>query len=311
MNANLRHESVLLEEAVAALNLEPESIVIDATFGRGGHSTKVLEQLGENGRLIAIDKDPAAIEFANQNFGNDKRFTIEHCTFAEIAQVANKYDVNGKVSAILMDLGVSSPQLDEAERGFSFSKDGPLDMRMDSSRGTSAAQWIAKAKESEIKSVLRDFGEEKQAGRIARKIVSVREEQPITRTLQLAKIIEEVIPKRHDMKKHPATRSFQAIRIFINNELGDLAAGLEDAFSILKVGGRLVIISFHSLEDRIVKRFFKRLSKGDDFPKDLPVRADELKPKLSLVGKPFKPTELEVDDNVRSRSAIMRVAEKL
>jgi 16S rRNA (cytosine1402-N4)-methyltransferase len=215
------------------------------------------------------------------------------------------------VTGVLFDLGVSSPQIDQAERGFSFMKDGPLDMRMNPEQGISAAQWLAKAKEEDIRRVLKVYGEEKFAGRIARKITEIRQEQPITSTRQLAKIIEEAIPGKKEVGKHPATRSFQAIRIFINQELADLEQGLEAAFDVLAQGGRLVVISFHSLEDRIVKRFLKKLAKGDDFPKDLPVKAEAIKPKVKILGKPVRPDDEEVDDNIRSRSAIMRVAEKL
>ncbi|WP_246128589.1 16S rRNA (cytosine(1402)-N(4))-methyltransferase RsmH [Pleionea sediminis] len=310
MNAQKLHESVLLREAVDALSIQPDSFLVDGTFGRGGHSHLIMEQLCEQGYLLAFDKDPEAIEFANKLFGDDSRFGIVHASFAELAEVLKKRDVFGNVDGILLDLGVSSPQLDQAERGFSFMKDGPLDMRMNSSQGQTAAQWLAKAEEGKIRHVLKVYGEEKFASRIARRIVESRAEQPITTTLQLAKIIDDAVPKK-DPGKHPATRSFQAIRIFINEELSDLERGLEAAYDALKVGGRLVVISFHSLEDRIVKRFFKKLAKADDFPKDLPVMADAIKPKVKLHGKPIKPSDVEVDDNVRSRSAIMRVAEKL
>lgn len=308
MSTQKLHESVLLQEAVDALNIQPQGLIVDGTFGRGGHSRLILQQLSDAGRLVAFDKDPDAIEFAVQNFDNDARFRIVYASFADLQK--ELADDVGKVTGILLDLGVSSPQLDQAERGFSFMKDGPLDMRMDPGKGQSAAQWLAKASESDIRYVLKVYGEEKFATRIARKILEVREEQPITTTRQLAKLIDEAVPKK-DPGKHPATRSFQAIRIHVNEELSDLEKGLEAAFEALAVGGRLVVISFHSLEDRIVKRFFKKLAKADDYPKDLPVMADAIKPKVKLLGKPVKPGVDEVGGNVRSRSAIMRVAEKL
>ncbi len=311
MTAQGLHESVLLQEAVDALNIASDGIVIDGTFGRGGHSRLILKALGDTGRLLAFDKDPQAIAFADEHFGADQRFSIVQDSFAQIKEQAEALGLFGKITGVLFDLGVSSPQLDQAERGFSFMKDGPLDMRMNPEQGISAAQWLAKAKEGDIRHVLKVYGEEKFAGRIARKIIEMRDEQPITTTRQLAKLIDEAVPGKREPGKHPATRSFQAIRIYINQELSDLEKGLQAAFDGLSVGGRLVVISFHSLEDRIVKRFFKKLSKGDDFPKDLPVRAEDIKPQVKLLGKPVRPNEVEVDENVRSRSAIMRVAEKL
>ncbi len=311
MTAQGLHESVLLQEAVDALNIASDGIVIDGTFGRGGHSRLILKALGDTGRLLAFDKDPQAIAFADEHFGADQRFSIVQDSFAQIKEQAEALGLFGKITGVLFDLGVSSPQLDQAERGFSFMKDGPLDMRMNPEQGISAAQWLAKAKEGDIRHVLKVYGEEKFAGRIARKIIEMRDEQPITTTRQLAKLIDEAVPGKREPGKHPATRSFQAIRIYINQELSDLEKGLQAAFDGLAVGGRLVVISFHSLEDRIVKRFFKKLSKGDDFPKDLPVRAEDIKPQVKLLGKPVRPNEVEVDENVRSRSAIMRVAEKL
>lgn len=311
MTAQGLHESVLLQEAVDALNIASDGVVIDGTFGRGGHSRLILKALGDTGRLLAFDKDPQAIAFADEHFGADQRFSIVQDSFAQIKEQAEALGLFGKITGVLFDLGVSSPQLDQAERGFSFMKDGPLDMRMNPEQGISAAQWLAKAKEGDIRHVLKVYGEEKFAGRIARKIIEMRDEQPITTTRQLAKLIDEAVPGKREPGKHPATRSFQAIRIYINQELSDLEKGLQAAFDGLAVGGRLVVISFHSLEDRIVKRFFKKLSKGDDFPKDLPVRAEDIKPQVKLLGKPVRPNEVEVDENVRSRSAIMRVAEKL
>ena len=310
MTTQQQHDSVLLQEAVDALNITPAGIIVDGTFGRGGHSRLILQQLSEEGQLIAFDKDPEAIAYAEREFADDSRFSICYDSFANIYEQLDAKGLIGKVTGVLLDLGVSSPQIDQAERGFSFMKDGPLDMRMDSERGESAASWIARASESDIKYVLKTFGEEKFASRIARKICEAREEAPINTTGQLAKIIDEATPKK-DPGKHPATRSFQAIRIFINSELEDLTKCLESSFELIAPGGILVIISFHSLEDRIVKRFFKKLAKGDDFPKDLPIRASDIKPKMKLLGKPLKPGADEVSGNVRARSAIMRVAQKL
>lgn len=310
MKTQKLHDSVLLQEAVDALDLGDDSIIIDGTFGRGGHSRIVLEQLSSKGRLIGFDKDPQAVAYAKEHFADDQRFEMVYDSFANIQPVMEQKLLSGKVTGVMLDLGVSSPQLDQAERGFSFMKDGPLDMRMDPEKGQSAAQWLAKADERDIKYVLKVYGEEKFASRIARKIVEIRDEQPLTTTLQLARLIDDAVPKK-DPGKHPATRSFQAIRIHINEELSDLEQGLKGAFEILAKGGKLVVISFHSLEDRIVKRYFKKLAKGDDFPKDLPVLASDIKPAAKIIGKPVKPAEQEVGTNVRSRSAIMRILEKV
>ncbi|PWK47943.1 16S rRNA (cytosine(1402)-N(4))-methyltransferase RsmH [Pleionea mediterranea] len=310
MKTQKLHDSVLLQEAVDALDLGDDSIIIDGTFGRGGHSRIVLDQLSSKGRLIGFDKDPQAVAYAKEHFADDQRFEMVYDSFANIQPVMEQKLLSGKVTGVLLDLGVSSPQLDQAERGFSFMKDGPLDMRMDPEKGQSAAQWLAKAEERDIKYVLKVYGEEKFATRIARKIVEIRDEQPLTTTLQLARLIDDAVPKK-DPGKHPATRSFQAIRIHINEELSDLEQGLKGAFEILAKGGKLVVISFHSLEDRIVKRYFKKLAKGDDFPKDLPVLASDIKPAAKIIGKPVKPAEQEVGTNVRSRSAIMRILEKV
>ncbi|MCO7224000.1 16S rRNA (cytosine(1402)-N(4))-methyltransferase RsmH [Pleionea sp. CnH1-48] len=310
MNTEYQHKAVLLQEAVDALAVKPEGLYVDGTFGRGGHSQLILKQVDNQCQLIAFDKDMQAIKHAEQILGANDSFSIAHRSFAEMEEEIKQRGLDGQVDGVLLDLGVSSPQLDEAERGFSFMHDGPLDMRMDQSQGWSAAEWLARASVDEIRRVIKEYGEERFATRIARAIVEIREETPITTTAQLAKIIDEAVPKK-DPGKHPATRSFQAIRIHINKELSDLEAGLDAAMSILKPGGRMVVISFHSLEDRIVKRFFKKLAKGDDFPRDFPITADEIKPKMKLLGKPQKPAGDEVDENIRSRSAIMRVAEKL
>lgn len=305
------HVSVLLDEAIQALAIQPDGCYIDCTFGRGGHSTQILSQLSDKGRLIAIDRDPTAIAAA-EKFADDARFSIEHFGFAELGNIAQRLDLNGKVDGILFDLGVSSPQLDEAERGFSFMKDGPLDMRMDTTRGETAAQWLARADVEDISWVLKTFGEEKHAWRIANAIVDSREESPLTRTGQLAKLISTTAPQR-EIKKHPATRSFQAIRIYINSELDQIEQALSSTLDVLSTDGRLVVISFHSLEDRLVKQFMRKHSQGKQVPRGLPITEEELQKgkKLALVGRKTKPSKDEVERNVRSRSSVLRVAERL
>ncbi len=311
MELDTTHISVLLNEAVDGLAIEGEGCFIDCTFGRGGHSTLILSKLNSNGRLIAIDRDPTAIAAA-EKFKDDPRFLIEHQGFAALADIVEKHQLTGNVDGILLDLGVSSPQLDEAERGFSFMKDGPLDMRMDTSKGQTAAEWLAIADVEDITWVLRTFGEEKHAWRIANAIVDSREESPLTRTSQLAKLIKTTAPQR-EIKKHPATRSFQAIRMYINSELEQIEKALAASLEVLKPGGRLVVISFHSLEDRLVKQFMKKYSQGKKVPRGLPVSESELNKgkKLMLVGKKLKPSKLEVEQNVRSRSSVLRIAERL
>jgi 16S rRNA (cytosine1402-N4)-methyltransferase len=311
MPVNNSHIAVLLDEAISALDIDPDGCYIDCTFGRGGHSSLLLSKLSQQGRLIAIDRDPSAIQAA-QKFADDPRFTIEHQGFAELQSIANKHDLNGKVDGILLDLGVSSPQLDEAERGFSFMKDGPLDMRMDTSRGQTAAEWLAIADVEDISWVLKTFGEEKLGWRIANAIVDARSETPITRTGQLAKIIATSTPQR-EIKKHPATRSFQAIRIYINSELEQIEKVLAASLTVLSEGGRLVVISFHSLEDRMVKQFMKKHSQGKQVPRGLPICESELQKgkKLALIGRKMKPSIQEVSDNVRSRSSVLRIAQRL
>jgi 16S rRNA (cytosine1402-N4)-methyltransferase len=311
MELDTTHISVLLNEAVDSLAITDDGCFIDCTFGRGGHSTVILSKLSDNGRLIAIDRDPTAI-VAAEKFKNDPRFLIEHQGFAALAEIAEKHELTGKVDGILLDLGVSSPQLDEAERGFSFMKDGPLDMRMDTSKGQTAAQWLAVADVEDITWVLRTFGEEKHAWRIANAIVDTREEAPLTRTSQLAKLIKATAPQR-EIKKHPATRSFQAIRMYINSELDQIEKALAASLDVLAEGGRLVVISFHSLEDRLVKQFMKKHSQGKKVPRGLPISEVELNKgkKLSLVGRRLKPSKTEVEENVRSRSSVLRVAERL
>lgn len=306
----MHHMPVMVNECIEGLAIRPSGIYVDATFGRGGHSRAILNRLDTNGRLLAIDKDPQAITEANQCFASDQRFNIEQCSFKNLLPLVNQYGWLGQVNGILLDLGVSSPQIDSAERGFSFQLDGPLDMRMDPTVGLSAAEWLQDASEQEIIFVLRHFGEEKFAKRIARAIVESRDNQPIETTSQLAAIVSEAMPV-HERHKHPATRTFQAIRIAINEELEDLKAILVQAMDVLAVGGRLVVMSFHSLEDRIVKQFFERESKGDEHPADLPIRNSELNPTLKLIKKKIRATRVEVEQNNRARSAILRIAEKI
>ena len=303
----VQHYSVLLEESVDALIQNPDGIYIDGTFGRGGHSAEMLNRLGSSGSLIAFDKDPSALVVAGEFSDRDARFEIVHDSFAQMGPELHRR--TQMVDGVLLDLGVSSPQLDNAERGFSFLRDGPLDMRMDNSQGLTAAQWIAETDVVQMMRVFRNYGEERFAKRIANNIKEAREESAITTTLELANIIESSVPKK-EHKKHPATRVFQAIRIEINRELKDLELALEGAMSILKPGGRIVVISFHSLEDRIVKRFFKKFSQSQDFPLGVPVTHDKLKAPLKLIGRAIKASEEELEQNVRSRSAVMRIAER-
>ncbi|STO54606.1 S-adenosyl-methyltransferase MraW [Canicola haemoglobinophilus] len=310
------HFTVLLKEAVDGLALKEKGIYIDGTFGRGGHSRFILSQLSKDGQLIAIDRDLRAIQVA-QNI-QDPRFHIEHNSFSAIPSICEKLGLVGKIDGILLDLGVSSPQLDDAERGFSFMKDGPLDMRMDTTQGLSAAEWLQQVSELDLAWVLKTFGEERFAKRIAQAIVSYNKsavqnrKEPLNRTLQLAELIAQSVPFK-DKHKHPATRSFQAIRIFINSELDELGKVLNGALNVLAPKGRLSIISFHSLEDRMVKHFIRKQSKGEDLPKGLPLREDQIQrtQKLKAIGKAIMPTEQEIAINARSRSAVLRIAERM
>jgi S-adenosyl-methyltransferase MraW len=311
MTAGGLHKPVLLDEAVEGLIRQIDGVYIDGTFGRGGHSGAILRVLSPQGKLLAIDKDMDAVNSSQaKKLLTDKRFELAHGSFADMDQLANERQWRGKVDGILLDLGVSSPQLDVAERGFSFMKDGPLDMRMDTTQGESAAQWLSHVEENELIGVLREYGEEKFARRIAAEIVLQRQEKPIETTAQLAGLIANVVTRR-EPGKHPATRSFQAIRIKINKELDDLDQALLNSIDILKPGGRLAVISFHSLEDRRVKRFIREKSRGDVVPRHLPLPVDAKKPVLKPVGKALKANANEVAGNVRSRSAVLRVAEKI
>ena len=303
------HETVLLREAVEALVTNPGGFYVDGTFGRGGHSLAILDQLDDSGHLLGVDKDPQAAITAAQLQEADKRFSFFHGSFAQLQAKFEEMGIEN-VDGILLDLGVSSPQLDEASRGFSFLNDGPLDMRMDTSRGETAAQWIAGASVEEITSVLKEYGEERFAKRIARAIVEAQSAEPIATTARLATVVSEATP-RWERHKHPATRAFQAIRIRVNRELDDLEALLDGAIDLLAVGGRLVIISFHSLEDRMVKRYMRNMARGEQLPAGVPVIDSALNRRMKLVGKAVRASADEVAANNRSRSAIMRVAEKI
>lgn len=295
---------------MSALLVQPDGIYIDGTFGRGGHSRAILERLGSAGRLLGFDRDPDAVSAGRSLAASDARFSVHRGSFADMGSVLSEAGLLGRLNGLLLDLGVSSPQLDTPERGFSFGADGPLDMRMDPDAGESAAQWLARAGQSEIAAVLSEFGEERFARRIARSIVETRGEAPIRSTAQLAELVARAVPKR-EPGKHPATRTFQALRIQVNGELDELRRCLDQVCDALSTGGRLVVISFHSLEDRIVKRFIRKETKGFDFPKGVPVRAMENHGRLRAIGKPARPSAEEEALNPRSRSAIMRVAERL
>ena len=314
MSEEFAHRPVLFNEVLDALAIQPEGIYVDGTFGRGGHAGAILDRLGAEGRLLAMDKDPQAVEKAIHRFGDDPRFEIKQGSFTQLRQLVQErgWLQAGGVNGVLLDLGVSSPQLDDPLRGFSFQQDGELDMRMDPDAGQSAAEWLAGAEEYDIRKVLFEYGEERFAKRIARAIVKTREQTPIRTTAQLAALIREAIPaKTHEKGKDPATRSFQGIRIFINDELNDLKNCLPQALEVLKPGGRLAVISFHSLEDRIVKRFLRKEAKGDEFPPDLPVPQSALTPRVKLIGKAVRASEKEISENPRARSAVLRVAERL
>ncbi|WGS85866.1 16S rRNA (cytosine(1402)-N(4))-methyltransferase RsmH [Methylomonas sp. MED-D] len=305
------HQTVLYEEALRELRIKPNGVYLDCTFGRGGHSRGILTRLGESGRLLATDRDYDAIVSATADeLKADPRFSLHHACFSELAAVAEQSGCHGKLDGILMDLGVSSPQLDKAERGFSFLRDGPLDMRMDSQRGPTAAEYLAKVEESELARIFFEYGEERYSRRIAKAIVTQRQSHPLTTTAQLAKLIEDNVPFR-DKHKHPATRCFQAIRIEINQELEQLRTALRLALEALAPEGRLVVISFHSLEDRIVKNFIRDEAGAKHDPGKLPVRERDIEQgRLRKIGKAIRAQYDELQANARARSAVMRVAEK-
>jgi 16S rRNA (cytosine1402-N4)-methyltransferase len=309
MAEGTQHVPVLLQPALDALEVRADGIYVDGTYGRGGHSSAIIARLGAAGRLVVIDRDPQAVADARRRYAGDERVTICRAGFADLDRLARELDIHGRVSGLLLDLGVSSPQLEQAERGFSFREDGPLDMRMDPESGESAAAWLARAEEGEIARVIKEYGEERFARRIARSIVMARAEQPIERTAQLTAIVARAAgPSPAD--RHPATRTFQAIRIHVNAELTQLEQVLEEGIDVLEPGGRFVVISFHSLEDRLVKHAFVRAARPPAASRRMPV-APSFTPRLKLVGSLVRPDEREESDNPRARSARMRVAEKL
>lgn len=304
------HRPVLLQEVIENLLGDAEGIYVDGTFGRGGHTRALLSRLGAQARVIGFDKDPQAIAAGEALAAEDERFSIVHASFADMGEHLKANGMAGKVTGILLDLGVSSPQLDDPSRGFSFMNDGPLDMRMNNVAGESAAEWLNREDARQIEWVLRELGEERFAGRIAKAIVAQRESDPLTTTLQLARLIEKAVPVR-EKHKHPATRTFQAVRIWVNRELQDLETGLATAVDCLKVGGRIAVISFHSLEDRIVKQFFEKKVKGEALPRGLPVMMGAQGISLRHIAKKVRPSEDEINTNVRARSATLRVVEKI
>ena len=312
MSEQFSHITVLLDEAVHALAVRSAGCYVDGTFGRGGHSRLILNHLDASGRLLGFDKDPLAIATGLELQQQDPRFAIVQRSFAEMDAELQQRQLLAAVDGVLLDLGVSSPQLDDAQRGFSFMHDGPLDMRMNPNAGISAAQWLAQVSAEEMARVFKEYGEERFAKRMANAVVARRQLQPFTRTADLAAVLTEANPA-WEKGKHPATRAFQGMRIHLNNELADLEQGLVAALASLKVGGRLVVISFHSLEDRIVKQFMRRLSKGeaDQMPRHLPIIPEKFDPVLKVVGKPQYASADELKANPRARSAVMRVAEKL
>ena len=305
-----KHTPVLVAETLAALALEADGYYVDATFGRGGHTALILQALGREGRVLAIDRDPQAIAAGRERFADEVRLTLVHAPFADLAACVQAHAHHRPCRGVLFDLGVSSPQLDDPHRGFSFRADGPLDMRMDPTHGEPVSAWLARAGIDEIREVIATLGEERFARRVAQAIVAARVQQPLESTAQLAAIVARAV-KTREPGKNPATRTFQALRMFINDELGQLEKGLAGALSVLDRGGRLAVISFHSLEDRMVKRFMKRESEVDPALVDLPVIPAELQPRLKLVGRKSRAADAEVGRNPRSRSALLRVAEKV
>ena len=310
MTKDYSHRPVLLDEVRAGLSIKADGIYVDGTFGRGGHAGAILAMLGPEGKLLAMDKDPEAVQSAEIQFGGDSRFAIEQGSFTMLGSMLARQDLQGKVNGLLLDLGVSSPQLDDASRGFSFSEEGPLDMRMDPSQGVSAAQWLNEADENEISRVLKTLGEERFSRRIARAIVAQRATQPLQTTRELAELISAAVPM-HEKHKHPATRSVQAIRIFINSELDDVRSVLEQVPDVLATQGRMAVISFHSLEDRIVKRFIRDEYRGAQPPQAFPLAGMDYQPRLKPVGKAIRASEKEISENPRARSAVLRIAERL
>jgi 16S rRNA (cytosine1402-N4)-methyltransferase len=304
------HIPVLAAEALAGLALEAGGYYVDATFGRGGHSALILQALGREGRLLALDRDPQAIEAGRRRFADEMRLTLIHAPFAELGTLVPAHAHDRPCRGVLFDLGVSSPQLDDPQRGFSFRADGPLDMRMDPTRGAPVSAWLARASIDEIRQVIASFGEERFARRVAQAIVNARQQEPLTRTAQLAEIVAGAVRTR-EPGKHPATRTFQALRMYINDELGQIGLGLAAALKVLSPGGRLAAISFHSLEDRAVKSFMQREAQVDPALRRLPVVPVQARPRLALIGRKIRPSGAEIERNPRARSALLRVAARL
>ncbi|RUQ37150.1 MAG: 16S rRNA (cytosine(1402)-N(4))-methyltransferase RsmH [Candidatus Competibacteraceae bacterium] len=306
----LPHQPVLLTETLEALAIRPEGCYVDATFGRGGHAAAILQRLGPDGRLLALDRDPAAADWAGTRFCGDGRFQFVRTPFGQLARVLAERELMGRIDGILFDLGVSSPQLDDPARGFGFSRKGPLDMRMDPTAGVGAAEWLGRVPETELDRVLAELGEERFHRRVARAIAAARQQAPIATTAKLAEIVAAAVPTR-EPGKHPATRTFQAIRIAVNDELGELEAVLPQSLTALGADGRLVVISFHSLEDRVVKRFMREQARGRELPLDLPVMGRPEGMTLRLIGRAVRPGPAEIAANPRARSAVLRAAERL
>ena len=303
------HSAVMVREMVKALNIHPDGAYVDATFGRGGHAQAILKELSPAGRVVAIDRDPEACRHGHAQFSDEPRLLLIHACFSDLSAIIDEAGLTARIMGMVFDLGVSSPQLDEACRGFSFLKDGPLDMRMDPSTGASAAAWLSEVEEEELRRVLRELGEERYARRIARAVITQRQQAPLSSTGELAALVAQCVPTT-ESGKHPATRTFQALRIKVNDELAQLETVLPEAEALLAPGGRLVVISFHSLEDRRVKRFFRESARGDRYPPDLPITQDHIRPTLRLITRAHRPSADEVKRNVRARSAVMRVAER-
>ena len=299
----------MTREVVQALNVQSDGTYVDATFGRGGHTRAILGCLGPAGRVLAIDRDPEAHRCAKQMSEAENRLTFVLASFSELFEMVNSHGLVHRVTGLVLDLGASSPQLDSHERGFSFNGDGPLDMRMNPDMGQSAAEWLNTVTEERLRNCLRELGEERYSRRIARSVVAARTSRPLSRPLELADIVTHVVPTR-EPGKHPATRTFQAIRMQVNQELGELKSVLPQALSVLEPGGRLVVISFHSLEHRAVKQFLRQSASGDCYPPDLPVTHDQIHPTVKILGKPLRPSQQEIDTNPRARSAVLRAAEK-
>lgn len=304
------HVPVLVNDVLQGLVVQSDGVYVDCTFGRGGHSQAILDLLGDKGKLFVFDKDPEAIDAARNLVSKDARVQFFHSSFSNIYDILTNFGLQESIDGILFDIGISSPQVENSERGFSFNLQGKLDMRMDNTSGPTAATLVNNVSVDDLAFILKEYGEEKFSRRIAKAIVASRDIKPILTTLELSEVVCSAVPFR-EKKKHPATRTFQAIRIYLNNELDDLASGLVQAFKLLRMNGRLAVICFHSLEDRIVKRFMRKYSTNDPYPKEIPVTAEMIKPRMKIIGKVIKPKISEISSNPRARSAKLRIAEKI